>query len=173
MKNLFNPKVFILDVDGVLTSGQFYYSSAGKEMKVFGPDDNDALSILKKYIKIRFITGDKKGFSISKKRIVDDMKFELDFVSTLHRLDWIRKNYILNEVIYMGDGIFDYIVMEKVGYGIAPSNSDKNTKFHANYVTERSGGDRAVAEACIHILDKFFISYENIVNDTMQLNSKE
>ena len=45
--------------------------------------------------------------------------------------------------------------MSKVGYSIAPSNSDENAKKQANYVTKRSGGDRAVAEACVHILKKF------------------
>ena len=67
------PLVFILDVDGVLTTGHFIYTSEGKKMKIFGPDDNDAISLLKEFIDIRFISGDKKGFSISKKRIVDDM----------------------------------------------------------------------------------------------------
>ena len=33
------PKVFILDVDGVLTDGCFYYSIDGKVLKKFGPDD--------------------------------------------------------------------------------------------------------------------------------------
>ena len=51
---------FILDVDGVLASGNFYYSADGKVMKVFGPDDNDALSLLKNYIDISFVTGDRK-----------------------------------------------------------------------------------------------------------------
>ena len=58
------------------------------------------------------------------------------------------------------DGIFDHFVMKQVAYSIAPSNSDKLAKKHADYVTERKGGDRAVAEACIHILDKFFDSYD-------------
>ena len=44
------PKVFILDVDGVLTTGQFFYSEEGKIMKIFGPDDNDGLSLLKPFI---------------------------------------------------------------------------------------------------------------------------
>ena len=44
------PKVFILDVDGVLTDGGFYYSSEGKVLKKFGPDDNDALKLLEPYI---------------------------------------------------------------------------------------------------------------------------
>ena len=54
------PKIFILDVDGVMTDGKFYYSQEGKILKAFGADDSDALALLSKYIKINFITGDKK-----------------------------------------------------------------------------------------------------------------
>ncbi|MBR3723278.1 MAG: hypothetical protein IKN12_11050 [Selenomonadaceae bacterium] len=63
------PKVMILDVDGVLTDGGFYYTTEGKAMKKFGADDNDALSLLRPYIDIVFVTGDKKGFEITRKRI--------------------------------------------------------------------------------------------------------
>ena len=152
-------KVFILDTDGVITTGQFFYTAEGKAMKVFGPDDNDALSLLKPYLETRFVTGDKKGYPISKKRISDDMKFQLDLVSTIHRVEWIKERYNLAEVIYMGDGIFDHYVMQRVGYSIAPANADKLTASQANYVTKRSGGDRAVAEACLHILEEFFKPY--------------
>jgi 3-deoxy-D-manno-octulosonate 8-phosphate phosphatase (KDO 8-P phosphatase) len=160
MTNLIKePKCFIVDVDGVMTTGQFLYTADGKAMKVFGPDDNDALSLLKVSLDIRFVTGDKKGFSISKKRIVDDMGFTLDLVSTIRRIDWIKERYEPNEVIYMGDGIFDHYVMKHVGYAIAPANADQFAKQCANYVTNRSGGDRAVAEACLHIMEKFFTPY--------------
>ena len=153
-------KVFIIDVDGVMTTGHFLYSKSGKQMKIFGPDDNDGLCLLKPYIEIRFVTGDKKGFPISNKRIKDDMKFELDLVSTIKRIEWINERYNPKEVIYMGDGIFDHYVMKAVGYSIAPANSDRMAKTQANYVTERAGGDRAVAEACLHIMQKFFTPYE-------------
>jgi len=154
------PRVFILDVDGVMTTGQFFYSADGKVMKVFGADDNDGLSLLKPFLEIRFITGDKKGFPISKRRIVDDMGFELDIVSTVRRLEWIAQRYPLNQVVYMGDGIFDHYVMAGVRYSIAPANADKNAKERASFVTTRSGGDRAVAEACLHILQRFFQPYD-------------
>ena len=87
----------ILDVDGVMTDGKFYYSDKGKVLKVFGADDNDALSLLKNYMDIHFITGDKKGFSITKKRIRDDMGFKLSLVSTVKRVDWIKKHYNLKK----------------------------------------------------------------------------
>ena len=60
-------KVFILDVDGVMTTGQFIYTKNGKIAKIFGPDDHDALSLIKEFVEVRFVTGDKKGFEISKK----------------------------------------------------------------------------------------------------------
>ncbi len=154
------PRVFIIDVDGVMTTGQFLYSESGKQMKVFGPDDNDGLGLLNPHIEIRFITGDRKGFSISNKRIKEDMNFNLDLVSTIKRIDWIKERYNPEEVIYMGDGIFDHYVMKEVGYSIAPANSDKIAKEYADFVTDRSGGDRAVAEACLYIMEKFFTPYD-------------
>lgn len=154
------PRVFILDVDGVMTTGQFFYSADGKVMKVFGADDSDALGLLHPHCEIRFITGDKRGFPISKKRIVDDMGLPLDLVSTTHRVDWIAERYQLAEVAFMGDGIFDHLVMRQVGYAIAPANADPNAKQHAHFITQRSGGERAVAEACIHLMARFFTPYD-------------
>ena len=148
-------RVFILDVDGVLTDGGYYYSADGKIMKKFGPDDNDALKLLSPYIEIRFVSGDKRGFAISQKR-VNDMGFPIDLVSTNERIEWIKEKYNPDEVIYMGDGIFDNLVMKEVGYSIATSDSDEMAKKEADYITKRVGGHRAVAEACLHILEKFF-----------------
>ena len=157
---IIKPKVFILDVDGVMTTGHFIYTKDGKSMKIFGPDDNDGLSLLKNSIEIRFITGDKKGFKISERRISMDMGYKLDLVSTVNRVSWIKKLYNLEDVIYMGDGIFDHYVMQKVGYSIAPANADSNAIKYSNYVTKRFGGNRAVAEACLHIMDKFFERFD-------------
>ena len=159
-KSKVKPKVFLLDVDGVMTTGQFGYTAEGKVMKVFGPDDNDALSLLKNLLEIRFITGDKNGVEITKKRIVDDMNYQLDTVSVIERIDWISERYDPNEVIYMGDGIFDHFVFKEVGFSIAPANANSIAKKYADHITERSGGDRAVAEACIYILEKFFEPFD-------------
>ncbi len=168
------PKVFFLDVDGVMTTGHFLYTKDGKVMKVFGPDDNDGLSLLKPYMEISFVTGDKRGFEITRKRIVDDMKYTLDLVSTIKRVNWIEDRHPLDEVIYMGDGIFDHYVFKKVGYSIATNNADENAKKHADYITKRTGGNRAVSEACLHILEKFFVPYdpEDLPSDKIKLSGE-
>ena len=37
MARMKKPSVFVLDVDGVLTDGKYYYTAEGKVMKRFGP----------------------------------------------------------------------------------------------------------------------------------------
>ncbi len=154
-KNM-KPKNFIIDVDGVLNTGQFLYSEKGKIFKVFGPDDLDGLSLLKDKVYIHMISGDKRGYKISKKRVVDDMKYPLSLVSTFERAEWIQKKFNLKETIYMGDGIYDALVMDKVFYSIAPANAFYLAKQKADFVTKSRGGEGAVAEAAIHIIEKFF-----------------
>lgn len=152
-------KNFIIDVDGCLTTGQFLYSAKGKVMKVFGPDDADALSILKEKMNIEMISGDKRGFPITKKRL-NDMNFPIHLVSTFERAEWIKERFNLEEVIYMGDGIYDALVFESVAYSIAPANAFYIAKQKANFVTQTKGGEGAVAEACMHILEKFFEPFD-------------
>jgi 3-deoxy-D-manno-octulosonate 8-phosphate phosphatase (KDO 8-P phosphatase) len=168
-----SPKNFILDVDGVMTDGKFYYTAEGKVMKAFGPDDHDALLLLKPHMHIHLVTGDRKGFDISKKRIKDHMKFPLDLVSTFERVEWMSDNgFNPNETIYMGDGIFDAVVFDKVAYGIAPANAFHTTKKKADFVTKSIGGDSAVAEACLHLLKKFFKPF-NPLRVTLKKGSGE
>ena len=115
----------------------------------------------------------KATMHYNNKRIKDDMNFDLDLVSTIKRIDWIKERYNPKEVIYMGDGIFDHYVMKEVGYSIAPKNADDNAKKYANYITHRAGGDRAVAEACIHIMQKFFSEYNPDKLPDKQMNLGE
>ena len=149
-------KHLILDVDGVLPDGTFWYSSEGKVMKRFGPDDSDAIHLIKPHLEVLAISGDKLGFPITKKRVADDMGLSLFQVSTFERIAWITERYPLSEVAYMGDGIFDAMVFDKVGYAIAPANASKAVQAHADFVTHAKGGSGAVAEACFHLLERFF-----------------
>jgi 3-deoxy-D-manno-octulosonate 8-phosphate phosphatase (KDO 8-P phosphatase) len=154
------PTAFVLDVDGVLTTGQFYYTPEGKAAKLFGADDHDGLLLLKPHLEIRFITGDRKGFDISKKRVTDDMKFPLDLVSTVSRAKWISERFSPKDIVYMGDGIFDGFVFPRVGYGICPKNAYEGARSQADYICKCDGGDRAVADACLHLLERFFTPYD-------------
>lgn len=95
-------KNFILDVDGVLTTGQMIYSEEGKKYKIFGPHDNDGLKMIKDLINVHFISADIKGLEITKKRI-SDMGFSVDLVSENDREKYIN-DFVVDETIFMGDG---------------------------------------------------------------------
>ncbi|MBI2453306.1 HAD hydrolase family protein [Candidatus Peregrinibacteria bacterium] len=147
---------FIVDVDGVFTNGQFIYSEKGKYAKIFGPHDHDGIKLLKKYINIQAITADKKGLPITQKRIEEDMKIPLKLINEEARLKWLKENFDLQKTIYMGDGMYDSKIFHYVKYSIAPNNSFYLAKEKADFVTYHNAGEGAVAEACLHILKKFF-----------------
>ena len=154
------PKFIILDVDGVMTTGRFLYSSKGKIFKEFGPHDHDGLKLVKKFFKILFITADMKGYLISKKRIVDHMHFSLKIIKEDQRYSFLSKKYGLKNIIYFGDGIYDSQILKDCAYGIAPKNATDLAKISADYVTKKVSGDGAVLEGCIKILSKFKIKYK-------------
>ena len=155
MKKKFKPSYLILDVDGVITNGQMTYDKSGKKYKIFGQDDHDSLKLMKKFIKIFFVSGDKIGFGISKKR-VEDMGFKLKYLPVNIRENWLEKKFGLKNCIYMGDGIFDHLIMKKSFYSIAPKGTLDHVKREASYVTKNRPAERAVAEAVIHILKNFW-----------------
>jgi len=150
------PSVLILDVDGVMTTGQFLYSEKGKEYKVFGPHDNDGIKMIEKYMKVIFITADKRGYPISKKRIVNDMKQELFIVSESERFQFIKERYGFENVVYIGDGYHDAKILKESFYGIAPQNARIEAKEASDYITPSRSGEGAVLDACLHIIKKFF-----------------
>lgn len=151
-----NPTIFILDIDGVMTTGQFLYSEKGKEYKIFGPHDNDGIKLIQEKIKVVFLTADERGYPISKKRIVDDMEQELILVKESERLEFIENNYGLANAIYMGDGYHDAIILKRCCYGIAPQNARIEAKDAADFITPSKSGEGAVLDACLHIIGKYF-----------------
>jgi len=143
---------FILDVDGVLTSGQFLYSIKGKIYKIFGPHDNDGLKMLSDKIDIKFVSADKRGFEITKKRI-SDMGFQVTLVNEFDRYNYIKKNFGLKNIIYMGDGIYDAKILKDCFFGIAPASGRIEARKAADFVTESNAGEGAVLDASLKILE--------------------
>lgn len=145
----------IIDVDGVMTTGHFLYSSKGKQYKIFGPHDSDGLKIVKDKLNIIFISADKRGFLISKKRITD-MGYKIELVPEEGRYGWIKRKFDLNKTIFIGDGIFDALIIKDCMFGIAPKNARIEARKWANYITPSRSGEGAVCDACIRINKQFF-----------------
>ena len=153
MKNL--PKILIIDVDGVMTTGQFLYSEKGKQYKIFGPHGTDGLNIIKRYIKILFVSADTKGFKISVKRIQDDLGYKIKYIHHEKRYEFIKK-FGFENVIYIGDGYHDAKILKDVAFGIAPKNARIEARKAAKYITPSNSGEGAILDAAIIINKKFF-----------------
>lgn len=145
----------IIDIDGVMTTGQFLYSSKGKEYKIFGPHDADGLKLIKDKVHIIFFTADKRGFLISKKR-TDDMGYKLELVTEQDRYSYIKEKFGFENTIFIGDGIFDAKIIKDCKFGIAPANARIEAKKAADFVTPSRSAEGAVCDACIVINKRFF-----------------
>jgi 3-deoxy-D-manno-octulosonate 8-phosphate phosphatase (KDO 8-P phosphatase) len=145
---------FILDVDGVLTTGQFLYSSDGKAYKIFGPHDADGLKMIQHAVDILLISADHRGFSISQKR-AEDMGFPIKLVLEKDRYTFIKENFGFDHLIFMGDGIHDAPIIRDCMFGIAPANARKEARQCAHFVTESKAGEGAVLDACLEIIERY------------------
>ena len=156
--------VFVMDIDGVLTDGSFLYDVNGKAYKKFGPDDADALKLIKSDVEIKFVSADHRGFEISKRRI-EDMGYKLDFVKAKDRTTWIQENFPKDEwiQIYMGDSFVDIPVLNSVDIAIVPKNANNLAKYYASYISSYNGGDRAVSDAVFYILNTVLKRDINVV----------
>lgn len=144
------PIFLVLDVDGVLTNGQFEYSAEGKVSKFFGPHDSDALKIIASYVSILFVTADHRGYKISDAR-VRDMGFDLKLQTSIERAELIATLKIDHFVVYIGDSFTDVTSLKIADVGVVPAGSHPLAINASDLVMNFRGGDGAVAELALLI----------------------
>lgn len=144
-------KLIILDVDGVMTDGRKYYDRDGNvRMKVFCDKDWTAIKRFRALgIKVIFLTGDKFNVAIAENRNIDVIVNRTDKKHTdkVHYLDDICKEYSVtpNEIVYVGDDIFDIQIMKAVGFKFCPKDSPSEVRKVAEILNSRAGNN-VVAE---------------------------
>lgn len=146
----------LTDVDGVFTDGKFTYTKKGKEAKVFGPHDADGIKILRAAgVKIFAITGDRRGFDISKKRL-SDMKIQLFFKNERDRHSWALRHFNKEDLIFVGDGAFDVPLLRDAALSFAPASATHAARHAATTQLSVSGGDGVFFEVAMWMLLYFF-----------------
>jgi len=157
MKGISNIKLFILDVDGVLTDGSIIYDSEGRELKAFNVKDGLGLVLLRKLgIKLAIITGRRS--SIVEKR-AKELGIDFVYQGVFNKLDVFEElKAVLNidndKIAYMGDDYPDLPVMMSVKFPITTPSAPKIVKDIAVYTTINEGGNGAVREVVEIILDE-------------------
>lgn len=148
-------KLFILDVDGVLTNGEIYITATGEEIKAFNTLDGHGLKMLQKSgVQLAIITGRDaagvghrvRGLGIDHylAGIHDKRQAFLDLIAQL--------NLSAEECAYIGDDVVDLPVMVRCGLPIAVPSAHDWVLHYADYITQAQAGNGAVREACEMIM---------------------
>lgn len=143
--------VLVSDVDGVLTDGSFWYSSRGKRLKRFGSHDAEALRVQKLFQRVLFVSADRRGFGITKRRI-RDMGQQVALADSTSRINIVKDFIALGfKVCFVGDSFTDLPAMRAANFSVAPAQSFSSAKAEADLVLESRGGDGALAELLLSL----------------------
>ena len=159
-------RLFLLDVDGVLTDGGIVYDSAGVETKRFHVRDGHGIKMLQKAgVEVGIITGrnsevvsiraNELGISIVRQGSSDKVATWREILA--------EKGLSPRDTSYVGDDIVDLPLLREVGFAAAVSDSESYVKDAADYVSARPGGRGAVREI-IEFLLKSSGAWEKIAS---------
>jgi 3-deoxy-D-manno-octulosonate 8-phosphate phosphatase (KDO 8-P phosphatase) len=148
-------KLFLCDVDGVLTDGTVMMGE-GKEYKVFNIQDGLGMLLLKR-------NGIKVGWISNRPSTVTQQRAEelrIDFLQQDKGNKVVAAELILTrtglnweQVCFMGDDVVDLGVLRRAGVAVAVANAIVEAKELADYVTRAEGGHGAVRETVRLILE--------------------
>ena len=153
-------KLFISDVDGVMTDGGMYYCENGTELKRFHVHDGMGILLLReKNVKTAIIT--REDTIIIDKRAE---KLKIDYVckAATDKLtiakDLCQKEQLsLSEVAFIGDDVNDIELLMQVGLAACPQNAvHRVKKIPGIMILTKHGGDGAVREFIDYILHTWY-----------------
>lgn len=150
-----NIKLFVFDVDGVLTDGSLILLDNGEMARQMNTKDGYALQLAIKHgyvililsggnscaVKIRL---QKLGIQHIFLGVPDKKNLFLNFIAE-HRL---KKE----EVLYMGDDLPDLLPMKEAGVACAPADAVSEIKSIAHYISPALGGKGCVRDVIEKVL---------------------
>ncbi|MFY7993268.1 MAG: KdsC family phosphatase [Bacteriovoracaceae bacterium] len=143
-------KVCAFDLDGILTDCKVFWH--GEEVgfnRYFNIYDGFGMKMLMKAgIKVGVITG---GDSVSVKKRTSQLGVDFCYVGNEDKRDAFldimkRYNVAADEILYMGDELFDLPLLKKAGFSATVPNTNEEVTSIVDYVTERKSGDGAARE---------------------------
>lgn len=148
-------KLFIFDVDGVLTDGSLHYGPEGEMMKTFHVQDGLGIKLLQEAgIKTAIISARRSAVVVARAR---DLGIEFVHQGGHDKLtpfqDLLQKTGLTaDEVGFIGDDVVDLPILSRVGFAVAVPNARTDVLSRAHHVTEAHGGRGAVREVCEFVL---------------------
>jgi 3-deoxy-D-manno-octulosonate 8-phosphate phosphatase (KDO 8-P phosphatase) len=155
LKSFKNISTFVFDIDGVLTDGNVLVMDNGDMLRKMNVKDGYALQFaVKKEYNIIILSGgrspeaqvrlEKLGISNIYTQVEDKMEKLKELVNKLK----IEKE----EILYMGDDIPDYEVMQYCGLACCPADAVVEIKRISKYISPLKGGEGCVRDVIEKVL---------------------
>lgn len=148
-------KAVILDVDGVLTDGTLQVTEVGEQLRTFYVKDGYAMQLaVKMGLHLWVISGGKsegvrkrlEGLGIQEIHL--GVSNKRDVLESLMQQYEIESQYLL----YVGDDMPDYEVMQLVGIAACPQDAVEDIKQISHYMSPFKGGRGVVRDILEKIL---------------------
>jgi 3-deoxy-D-manno-octulosonate 8-phosphate phosphatase (KDO 8-P phosphatase) len=150
-----NITTFILDVDGVLTDSSVHVTSTGEMLRVMNIRDGYAMkaAVDSGYHVCVISGGSNEGVRIRLENL-GITEIYLGAPDKVKLFNEYIKAYNINpeQVLYMGDDIPDYHVMQLVGLPTCPQDAAPEIKSLSKYVSHKNGGRGAVRDVIEQVM---------------------
>ena len=146
---------FIFDVDGVLTDSSVHITPSGEMLRVMNIRDGFAMkAALESGYNVCIISGgNNEGVRIRLRNLgIHDI--HLASPNKVETYNEYIELYTINSenVLYMGDDIPDYHVMQLVGLPTCPQDASPEIKAISKYISHKNGGKGAVREVIEQVM---------------------
>jgi len=154
-------KAFLFDVDGVLSKDAIAIYPNGEPVRTMNIKDGYAMQLaVKTGYQVGIITGgNTEAVRIRFTKLGLQHIYMSSHDKTKDMNDFLNKTGLSpDEVIYVGDDIPDYKVMQMVGLPIAPKNAAHEIRAIAKYISLIDGGEgvaRDIIEQTMKAQDKW------------------
>ncbi|MFB0939248.1 MAG: 3-deoxy-D-manno-octulosonate 8-phosphate phosphatase (KDO 8-P phosphatase) [Candidatus Azotimanducaceae bacterium] len=146
---------FIFDVDGVLTDGNIHVFENGELVRQMNIKDGYALkTAVDAGFKVCIISGGSNEGVRTRLEKLGLKDIYLGAHNKMEQYHEILDLYNLNpeNILYMGDDIPDYPVMEKVGLPCCPKDAAPEIQNISKYVSQKNGGKGCARDVIEQVL---------------------
>jgi 3-deoxy-D-manno-octulosonate 8-phosphate phosphatase (KDO 8-P phosphatase) len=154
-----NIEAIVFDFDGVLTDNKVYLDQEGKESVSCSRADGLAFDVLHELKKPTYILSTEKNPVVTaranklKIHAIQGISNKVDGIKGLA----VKENFDLQRILYIGNDLNDYRVMQLCGYTACPADSHKKIKEISTIILKTSGGNGIVRELLEDIFQLNFI----------------
>ena len=148
-------KLFLCDVDGVLTDGTVIMGGGAPELKQFNIRDGLGLRLLQQAgIRVGWVSA-RPSTATSER--AQDLKVDFLCQSPASKVEVIgellqQNGLVWDDISYVGDDVIDLGALRRAGFAAAPADAVPEARAQAHYVCQRGGGHGAVREVVELIL---------------------